>query len=104
MFKKIFPTVGILIVLNSSAFACGCVDAFAASSGANTIINNYKTLDIANNSLFNKQLAKLKKELQLEIKNRVNSDHEVIFRINSIVDLKLLNFSIKNQKKINVIP
>ena len=93
-----------MIIFNSNVFGCGCVNAYTASVGANTIIANYRALDIINNSLFTKQLTQLKKELKYETENRINSDHEVIFSVDSVVNLKLLNFSIDKQKKIKVVP
>ena len=105
MIKNKFFIIGFLLFFGSiSAFGCGCVDAWAASAGASSIYKNYQILDIQNEQLFKEHLDKLKADLEKMSINSKNSSNEVKFRIDSIVDLKNLNFNVNKEVKIDVVP
>lgn len=82
-----------ILSLSTSLFACGgCVDAPAAQTGANTIISNFKTDDTTLAEAFEEQIKLVNETLAGETKNQKEYNTLLNFEIDSVVNLKQLDF------------
>lgn len=90
MIKKIIATS---LLISSSLFACGgCVDAPAAQAGANTINGAFDTGDNALAQAFQAQIELVNRTLTSEIKNQREYNSIVNVEIDTVVNLKQLDF------------
>ena len=92
-----------ILIFSLNLYACGCVDASAASSGADTINDSYDSDDEGFNVIVKEHIESLKEAALQEIENNKNLFHSDSIRIDTIVELKDLNFKIIQEKSIKAI-
>ena len=95
---KIFSAV-LIGFFTVNAFACGCVDASAASAGANSINNNYDSLD----KQFSVKIKKLENNIQKTIDKEKDNKKKLIGNITlekyKILELENAIFTSKKIKE-----
>jgi len=93
---KIFSAV-LIGFFTVNVFACGCVDSSAASAGANSINNNYDSLD----QQFSTKIQNLEDNIQKTIDKEKDDNKKVIKNV-SLEEYKILELenAIFNSKKI----
>lgn len=91
----------IVSILFSFSFGCGgCVDAMAASAGANTINNAYDASDALLANIIDKHIDLINSAMRQEVMNNKQTLDIRIFEIDTVVDLK--EFSFELDKNINI--
>ena len=95
---KIFSAV-LIGFFTVNAFACGCVDSSAASAGANSINNNYDSLD----KQFSVKIKKLENNIQKTIDKEKDNKKKLIGNITlekyKILELENAIFTSKKIKE-----
>lgn len=93
MKTKTIIALALFSALSSSLLACGgCVDAPAAAAGARTINTSFDAGDTALSGAFQNQINLVQATLESELKNQKEYNTIVNFEIDTIVNLKALNF------------